>query len=170
MNGESCCNKQNNQTTSKSSFCCPITGFRFCLNGRLIVAAAILIVWTNIFAWIWHGNFMANNYMETASLWRPDSEMNIGALNGGLALIGFVAAYIFMKGYEGTGWREGLRFGILITLLFFGCGLIQFATQPIPFKIIGLWALGDLISYSLGGIILTRVFARKGSPAANAYA
>ena len=128
-----------------------------------MIAALTMVVWANLFAWFWHGSVLAQTYQATAQLWRTPAEMKQGALNGGLALMAFIATCIFIKGYEGTGWREGLRFGILIALLFFGLGLITYATQPIPFSIIGMWALGDLITYSVGGIFLS-IFIGKCNP------
>ena len=143
--------------TSASGFVCPITGFKFCINTKFLIAALVMIVWTNLFAWFWHGVYMSASYQATAALWRGPQDMNQGALNGGLALMAFMVTYIFAKGYEGTGWKEGLRFGILITLFLFGLGLVTYATQPIPFSMIGMWAVGDLITYSVGGIILSRL-------------
>lgn len=103
---------------------------------------------------------MSPTYQATSQLWRAPQEMITPALNGGMSLLAIIATYVFMKGYEGTGWREGLRFGILMALLFLGLGLITYATQPIPLDIIKMWALGDLIQYTLGGIILSLVFRR----------
>lgn len=97
---------------------------------------------------------MAEMYQQTAQLWRPPTEMIVPALNGGLTLMAIVATFIFMKGYEGRDAKEGLRFGILITLMFLGLGLITHATQPIPMSIIWMWTLGDLILYSVGGTML----------------
>ena len=140
--------------TSCSGFTCPITGFNFFFNKKLLIASIIMIVWSNLFAWIWHGNVMKEAYSQTASLWRPEQEMILSSLNGGMILIGFIASYIFLKGYEGKGIKEGIRFGVLMGLLFFGVGLITHATQPVPFSIIAMWALGDFISYSIGAILI----------------
>lgn len=148
-------NEKSGCAASPGSFVCPITGFKFCIKPRFLVAALVMIVWTNLFAWFWHGSYLASSYQATASLWRAPADMQQGVLSGGLALMAFFATYIFSKGYEGTGWKEGLRFGILITLFLFGLGLVTYATQPIPFSLIEMWALGDLITYSVGGILLS---------------
>ena len=121
-----------------------------------------MIVWTSLFSWFWHGKVMKEAYIATASLWRPEAEMIGGALHGGMALSAVIATYIFIKGYEGRGIKEGLRFGIIITLLFSGCLLIAHATQPIPMSIIQMWALGDLIMYSLGGVLLGMLMKKCG--------
>jgi hypothetical protein len=139
---------------------CPLTGFKFFLNKNFLVGALLMVVWSNLFSWFWHGNIMAELYQSTAQLWRAPTEMNPLVLNGGISLMAVIAAYIFMKGYEGTGWREGLRFGILVTLFFGGMGLITFATQPMPWDVIKMWAFGDFLLYSIGGILLTTIYKK----------
>ncbi|MBX7136426.1 MAG: hypothetical protein K1X83_00480 [Oligoflexia bacterium] len=155
-NTEGCCGTAG----QPCGFKCPLTGFQFCFNKAFVVAALILVVWNNLFAWYWHGVLLSPFYQATAALWRAPAEMKTAALNGGIALFSIMAAYIFVKGYEGRGWREGLRFGIIMTLMFFGMGLVTYATQPIPFDIILRWSLGDLISYSIGGILLTFILPK----------
>ena len=139
---------------------CPITGFNFYLNKKLIISSIIMIVWSNLFACFWHGYVMKGMYLETAGLWRPESEMNLSCLNGGISLVAFIATYIFLKGYQGSGPKEGLRFGILMGLLFLGVGLIAHATQPIPMQIIAMWSIGDFITYSIGTIIISALASR----------
>ena len=149
-------------TECSSGFVCPLTGFRFFLNKSFLIGAAVMIVWANLFSWFWHGSYMAEAYQATANLWRGPDQMITSALNGGISLLAFVATYIFMKGYEGTGWREGLRFGVIVTLFFVGLGLVTYATQPIPQNIIVMWSIGDFIMYSVGGIILSYLFKANG--------
>jgi len=145
----------------KTCIVCPLTGFNIYFNKKFIIGALITVVWFNVFASIWHGMVMAEAYSATSTLWRNPSEMDPLLLNGGLSVLAFFASYIFMKGYSGTGIREGIRFGIIMTLLFLGLGLVTNATQPIPWSIIQMWVLGDLIQYSVGGILLALYFGRN---------
>lgn len=146
--------------TNCGGFACPLTGFKFYYNKLFVTGSIVMIVWFNLFSWFWHGNILAADYQATAPLWRAPQDMGTLALNGGISLMAVIATYIFMKGYEGTGWKEGLRFGILLTVLFLGMGLVTFATQPIPQNIITMWTLGDLIQYSVGGMLLCYVFRK----------
>jgi hypothetical protein len=145
----------------KEGLCCPVTGFCLYLNKRTITAMAVMAAWSFLFAWAWHTMVMKEMYRATAYLWRSPETMLPWALNTGLVLTAIMAAYIFLKGYEGKGWREGLRFGIIMTLLFAGLGLITYATQPVPGDLIAMWVLGDAIMYIIGGIILTKIAARR---------
>lgn len=148
-------------TSSSSGITCPITGFQFFLNKKFLVGSIISIIWFNLFSCFWHGSVLMGAYEASASLWRGPQEMNPMLLNGGISIMAIFATYIFMKGYSGTGMREGLRFGIIMTLLFAGLGMVTFATQPIPRDIIQMWVLGDLIQYSVGGMILAMYFGKK---------
>jgi hypothetical protein len=139
---------------------CPVTGFCFSMNKRNLAAMTVMAVWSWLFAWVWHSMVMQESYRATAYLWRSPETMVGWALNGGIVLMAVMAAYIFLKGYEGKGWREGLRFGIIMTLLFAGLGLITYATQPIPGDLVAMWILGDAILYIIGGLLLTKVAAR----------
>lgn len=158
MNQECDSKKQCCPKKECSGVSCPITGFKLYISKKFISSAILMIVWVNLFACLWHGFVMSKMYQQTANLWRP--EMRAVELNLGLSITAIVAAYIFMKGYECAGWREGLRFGIIMTALFSGIGLITHATQPIPYMIIVMWSLGDLITYSVGGIMLSALYCK----------
>ena len=80
-----------------------------------------MAVWLNIFSWFWHGKMMSEIYASTASLWRPEAEMRGDLIGLGLLISAFFSTFIFMKGYEGAGMKEGIRFGIIMSLLFLGC-------------------------------------------------
>ena len=137
---------------------CPITGINF--SKKFFVGSLIMVVWTNMFSWLWHGKVLGGRYMETASLWRSQDEMSIRcwAITLGISLSAIIATHIFYKGYEGKGMGEGIRFGLIISLLFSGMLLVTYATQPIPNDILGMWFLGDLVSYSLGAMFLALHF------------
>ncbi|MCB0332431.1 MAG: hypothetical protein KDD55_02960 [Bdellovibrionales bacterium] len=151
------------QSDNKScGFCCPLTGFPLCPSKRFIKCFIVMLVWVNVFSWLWHSVVMGEMYQATASLWRGPDAMIGWSLYLGLALLAFFSAAIFLKGYEDAGCREGLRFGIIITLFFSGIGFITYATQPIPGHIILYWALGDLIMYSIGGMLMGAIACGKG--------
>ncbi|MDD9912886.1 MAG: hypothetical protein OXR68_04660 [Alphaproteobacteria bacterium] len=153
----------NKKCCGGSGFACPITGFSLCCKPQIIIGMVIMAVWFTVVAWVWHGMIMADMYQQTANLWRPHPEMQsmLGWLNGGIILMAVIAAIIFKAGFTNTGWREGLRFGILFTLLVTGVMMITYATQPVPAKILQMWVIGDFISYAGGGILLSFWYGRK---------
>ncbi len=106
----------------------------------------------NLFSGIWHSVIMGEMYEATAELWRGPDQMIGWALYTGLAVQAFIAAFIFLQGYKGGGWPEGVRFGVTITLFLSGMCFIMYATQPIPTDILYMWVIADLIMYSVGGV------------------
>lgn len=157
MNDTCCKNNQDKKCCSKG-LCCPLTGFKFGFNKKFVIGFILMAVWLNIFSWFWHGKMMTEIYASTANLWRPEAEMRGDLIGLGLLVSAFFSTFIFMKGYEGTGMREGIRFGIIIAFLFLGSTIIAYATQPIPKTVITLWFLGDLLAYIIGGVFLGFVF------------
>ena len=66
-----------------------------------------------------------------------------------------VFTFIFVKGYQGLGIREGLRFGIYVTwLVAVPNVLYQYATQPVPSMLAAKWvALGLGENMALGAVV-----------------
>jgi hypothetical protein len=121
-----------------------------------------------VFAFIWASNFLIHGlilksaYAATASLWRPEAEMCkfFMYLLGGQLVISIFFSWIFAKGYEGKGWQEGVRFGLLIGLFSCGPTLISYAVSPLPCSIACAWMGLGLIQYVLAGIVASLIYKK----------
>src|SRR5689334_2233514 len=114
---------------------------------RYVLTSICAFIFIFVFEWIFHGVYLKELYSQTASLWRsPDGmkEYFIWLVAGQL-LFAFVLSFIFVKGYENKGKKEGLRFGLLIWLLFLPCLFVQYAVSPYPGELILKWSGGSLI-------------------------
>lgn len=119
-----------------------------------------------VFAWIFasdmviHGWWLKDTYMATASLWRPEGEMNqfMSWMMSGQFLTAFFLTFIFAKGYEGKGWQEGARYGLLMGL--FSCSqmFIQYAVTPLPASLFWSWIGAAMFQAVLGGIIASWIY------------
>ncbi len=140
----------------KGNMCCPVTGFNLGCHTGLWKAMFVMAVWFLLFGWIWHTKVLADLYQETASLWRPKADFaaHMYWLWGGVALAGAMAAQIFVKGCQYMGCREGLRYGIIMTIFVSSGSLVCYATQPIPMKLLQMWIAGNAIQYIVGGFLL----------------
>lgn len=123
---------------------------------------AILAVFTFVFfyEWILHGYFLAGLYENTPDLWRTKAEMPrymIWLMLGQL-IFTIMFCYIFLKGYENKGLMEGVRYGILIGLLFIGPNLIFYAVQPLPVNLVVYWCIGGLVETIIAGVILASIY------------
>ncbi|MCB0406041.1 MAG: hypothetical protein KDD51_14760 [Bdellovibrionales bacterium] len=108
------------------------------------------------------GMILKAEYAATASIWRPEAEMQKYFLFMllGQMIIAKYFTFLFIKGYEGTGMMEGVRYGLLIGFLFMGTYFVQFAVSPITVKILVGWCLGSLAQGVLGGMLLTVLYKR----------
>jgi len=65
---------------------------------------------------------------------------------------------IFTKGYEGKGWQEGFRYGLLIGPLVVAGFFIFYAVTPMPISLMWSWIVGGLIQSILGGIFTSLIY------------
>ena len=123
---------------------------------RYALASLAVFIFVAIFEGVFHGKFLAGLYAQTAYLWR--TEMNTSVIVFAQFLFSFVFGFIFLKGYEGKGIMEGVRYGVLIGLLAIPTNLIFYAVQPLPIQLVVLWCVGGLMEMILAGAILAAIY------------
>jgi hypothetical protein len=130
---------------------------------RYFLASAVVFVFIFIFEWIFHGVILGNMYAQTSYLWRPKEEMSLFMpwMVMGQLLFAFVFTFIFLKGYENKGIAEGIRYGILIALLYVPSMLIEYSVIPYPFELIIVWIIGGFLELPLAGAILATLYKPK---------
>jgi hypothetical protein len=99
------------------------------------------------------------DYKDLNSLLRPDvmSTVWLMFVVGLLAALAFT--YVFVKGREGKGLLEGVRFGIIIWLLVtVPSGLGAWMLFPIPLSLIVKWILFGLLETLLGGVLAAAIY------------
>jgi len=109
-----------------------------------------------------HGIFLKDAYAATQSLWRTESEMQsmMTWMFLGQAIIAKYFTILFIKGYEGTGLMEGVRFGLYIGFFAVGGYCIQFAVSPLPISIFVAWLGLGLLQSVFGGILLSAIYPK----------
>jgi hypothetical protein len=126
---------------------------------RFIIASIAVYLVFQVLDFIIHGVILADTYKALANVWRPDmmSLMWIFYIAG--LLFAFLFVYIFIKGYEGKGILEGVRYGIIIGLLMNVIGMFgQYVMYPLPFTLIILWFISGMIESILGGIAAAAIY------------
>lgn len=128
---------------------------------RFVIASAVVFVAFQVMEFVANGVIMKekDQYELLKSLWRPDmaSRMWLMYLVG--VLVPFLFAYIFIKGREGKGIAEGIRYGIIIWLFVaIPISLWFWAMFPVPFKISLWWMIFSLIEYIIAGILVAAVY------------
>jgi len=129
-------------------------------NKRYVLASLMVFVFIFVFEWFFHGVLLHDLYTQTQNLWRAKEDVIMPAMFLGQLTFPFIFTFIFIKGYENKGIGEGIRYGILIGLLFIPSNLIYYAVMPLPFVLVGLWILGGLIEMILAGAIVSIIYRK----------
>jgi hypothetical protein len=113
-----------------------------------------------------HSVMLGGYYMrpDVAKAWRPEAQMNAyGWLRFvTMAVFAFFFTFIFVKGREGKGVMEGIRFGVYIAFFTFFVGSFeQFIVYPIPYALVWYWVAAGLVQSILMGIVAALVYKPK---------
>src|ERR1044072_9063529 len=123
---------------------------------RGVIALIVAFVFIFFFGFVWHGVLMKPAYLETSTLWRPDSDFQshfwILILGHLVIAFAFTGLYISKVGVNNVG--VGMGYGTVIGILCCGVNLIRFATEPLTGKILGMWIVGDLLMFAIMGALI----------------
>ncbi len=138
---------------------------------RFFLAAVVVFIVAEVLEFLIHGVILASTYEALKDLWRPDmeSKMWIYPVIGAIWSLLFV--YIFVKGREGKGLMEGVRFGVVIGL-FVGIPMAYgtYAMIAIPYSLALQWWIYTLIECIVLGVIAALVYKPLPAPAAGSAA
>ena len=127
---------------------------------RFIPACIVVFIFIFFFEWLFHGVILAGIYAWTPALWRTEQEM-FGLFQWlviGQILFSVMISFIFVKGYENRGIGEGVRYGIIMGLLFTAPSLIMYAVAPYPKRLVASWIVGGFVEMIIAGIILAAIY------------
>jgi len=111
--------------------------------------------------------FLKADYDQLKALWRPNMMSRIWILYVVGLLVAFLFTYIFVKGREGKGIQEGVRFGIIVWLFtMVPFNLELWVIFPIPHTLIVKWLLFGLLSSLIGGILAAMIYKPLAAPKA----
>ena len=111
-----------------------------------------------------HWVILGPTYQEHKDLWRPDMMSTMWIMYITSFILSILFVYIFVKGYEGKGIAEGIRYGIIIGILFNGVGAFnQYAVYPISFSLAVKWFIYGTIEFIICGIIVSAIYRPKSS-------
>jgi hypothetical protein len=132
---------------------------------RFFWAALVVFVVTQAMGYVIDTFILKKAYDELKSLWRPDmmSKMWVSYVMG--LLVAFLFTYIFIKGREGKGIQEGVRFGIIIWLFtIVPTSHNIWVTFPIPYALVLKSTLYGLLMSLIGGILAAVIYKPAASP------
>jgi hypothetical protein len=90
---------------------------------------------------------------------RPDVMSTVWLMFVVGALVSLLFTYIFIKGREGKGIQEGVRFGIIVWLFVtVPAGLGAWMLFPLPLSLVTKWVLNGLFLNLASGIIAAAIY------------
>lgn len=124
------------------------------------IALAIYIV---LYEWLFHGGILGGLYQATASVWRPEADMQdyfLWMLSGQL-LFAFIFCLLFICTRCQANIKDGATYGLLIGLLMASGSLAYYAVLPIPLTLLAWWILGGLIEAIIAGALFGWIYTRE---------
>lgn len=123
---------------------CPITGV--CLK-RFLITVMAGFIFAYAYDWAVNAYLLMDLYDRTPQLWRSDAEMQetIWVFWIYHLLLVWVTAFLFTRNYEGKGAGEGLRFGLMIGIIFGLEMAVSYTYLPISGTLALAWFAVNLI-------------------------
>jgi hypothetical protein len=139
------------------------------LNWKLILGGGLawfVATWLVSFATgpLIHDGVLKETYQATASFWRPElmeEPPNMAALLPRWITAGLIGSFLTALVYgwvrpalTGAGWMRGIKFGVIVFILFLVATLGWSGVFNLPDKVWGWWTLESIIYLLAGGAAL----------------
>ena len=126
---------------------------------RFLLASLAVFVAVQILEFLVNSVFMKSANDSLSNLWRPDMASKMWVMYPIGVLVALLFTYIFVKGREGKGTIEGVRFGIIIWLFVsVPMNLAMWVMLPIPGILIVKWLLWSLLEMVIAGVLVVIIY------------
>ena len=130
---------------------------------RWLLASLAVFVVIAALEFLIHGVLLSDLYKQTASVWRPEAEMQkmMWVFWVGMLVFAPFFALIYVKGYEKgkPGLGQGFRFGLYVGAML--CVMNSFGWYvllPIPLALSVYWFVATLVEFIAAGIAAGLVY------------
>jgi len=128
---------------------------------KLIVAIVAGFVVQMLGLFLIHSVLLKQDYMDTASNWRPLEAMNSRVWAMLLAVLIYVigAVLIYVRGVESKPWiGQGVRFGILLAMVAVVYGSLSgWVILPIPHMLVVKWIVFESLLSVVFGLLVAAI-------------
>ena len=126
---------------------------------RFIIASILIFIAVEILDLVEHGLILGNTYQSLMGIWRTDMNSVMWIMYVTALAFSLLFVYIFIKGYEGKGIAEGIRYGLLVGLLMAGIDIAnQYVVYPIPLMLAIQWFVYGMVRFVIYGIIAAAIY------------
>ncbi len=131
---------------------------------RYLLASVAVFVVGVVFDFLVHGVALKPVYEALKDVWRPDMESIMWTMYPVGLVCSFLFVYIFIKGYEGKGVIEGLRFGLFLGgYVGIGMAFGSYMMIKIPFSLAIQWLLASVLGLMLQGAAAAAIYKPAGA-------
>lgn len=131
---------------------------------RFVLASLAVFLVGAVYDFLIHGVALRATYETLKDVWRPDMD----ALSWVMYPVGlacaFLFVYIFIRGYEGRGLLEGLRFGLFLGF-YVGLGMAfgSYIMVKIPLSLAIQWLFAGVVGLMLQGVVAAAIYKPAGA-------
>ena len=126
---------------------------------RFFIAFVVIYVVGGLLNFLMHGVLLMESYEAIQSVWRPDMDRLMWIQWVTPLFMIFFFLYIFVRGYEGKGIMEGVRFGLIIwAFVSIPMTYGQYMLYPLPYSLVWKWLAADLVSFVVFGILAAAIY------------
>lgn len=126
---------------------------------RFLMASLTVFVVIQAMRYIVDTVLLDKDYESLQTFWRENTVSRIWLAYVMALLASLLFTYIFIKGREGKGIQEGIRYGIIIWLFaFVPIYHTLWVFVPIPYSLVFRWTLFGLFQTLVAGIIVAAVY------------
>ena len=127
---------------------------------RYFIGSIVVFVVIFILDYLFHEVLLASFYMANEACMRPEPYWL--AIFLGELIFAFGFCFIFLKGYEGKGCAEGVRYGLYVGIAFgISNAMISYAVYPFSGWVMLAYFFGIPIILMIAGAVFASIYKPK---------
>jgi len=128
---------------------------------RFFIAGIAAFVFVFLYEFLVHGILLNDIYEQTAALWRPQAETNMGVMLLSQFLFAMAVAFFYPIVGPDTDCKKAIPFGIGLGLVLAAPQIGSYAYMPIPMALSVYWVLAALFKALGCAVIVSKVYNWK---------
>lgn len=128
---------------------------------KTVLAILACFVLLSAGGYLIHDVWLAEAYLDTISVWRPQESMlsHLWAVYVANLILAGAGVLIYVRGIESKPWLgQGIRFGILLAAVTaVPQSLVQWVVLPIPYRLALEWIAGEGVLAVLVGVLAAAI-------------
>jgi len=129
---------------------------------KVLFGTVVLFVLFNVASYVIHQVLLSADYAALDKVFRPEMMAKVWIFQIIYLVQAYFLAYIFSRGYEGGGWKEGLRYGAVMGLfLKIPEAYAQYVVYPIPYHLAMKTFMYGFIEMVILGFVLGFIYQKR---------